>query len=95
MRDSLLGLAGLSFTANIPNEWTRLTAVGRRFDIYALQGPGGGAVEIKLDGQNYWDEADLNAESPTPTKSGLKPKNDGEHTIEIRTIAPGACGSTG
>jgi lysophospholipase L1-like esterase len=90
MRDSLLGLAGLSFTAHIPNEWTRLTAVGRRFDIYALQGPGCGAVEIKLDGQNYWDEADLNADAPTPANIEIEAESDGEHAIEIRTIAPGS-----
>ena len=50
INDGRFGLAGVSFTAMDVGESFKVTAPSRRFEVYLLRQPGGGAVTIFLDG---------------------------------------------
>src|SRR6185295_5114173 len=56
------GLAGLSVETHRSDEWIRVEAACRHFELYLLSQPGGGAVEILLDGQLYRRRISLAAE---------------------------------
>jgi lysophospholipase L1-like esterase len=87
--DGRLGLAGLSLSTDRVGEQLWLTAECDRFELYLLRQPGGGAVEIKLDGAWYDRYVSLASPRVETAYLSIEAPRGTPHTIEIRTIAPG------
>jgi lysophospholipase L1-like esterase len=87
--DGRLGLAGVSLTTDRAGERMWLTAAGERFELYLLKQPGGGAVEVWLDGVRRHLRVSLAAPHPEPAYLALVAAPGIPHTIELRTLAPG------
>ncbi|HKG23672.1 MAG TPA: GDSL-type esterase/lipase family protein, partial [Blastocatellia bacterium] len=100
--DGSLGLAGVSFSAQGPGEWITLTADWQRAEIYLLEQPGGGAVDLLVDGVEYRSRVDLSSNRRAPLYISLEgddgprrqsplpyPFDSMPRTIEVRTVAPG------
>ncbi|MBI4953007.1 MAG: zinc-ribbon domain-containing protein [Myxococcales bacterium] len=91
--DGIYGLGCASFTARAPKLWTRFgtaksdhwgTNVGR-FEIEYLAQPGGGAVELVVDGEV---KGELDTEAPEAKLSYRSVEvPDGPHTLELRTTS--------
>ena len=84
------GLAGLSVETHRSDEWIRVEAACRHFDLYLLSQPGGGAVEILLDGQLYRRRISLAAEHAAAAYIEVTAPDEGSHAVEIRTVSAGA-----
>lgn len=89
-RDGLYGLGGVSFRAEGPGVFSRFStttsgAFGRavsRFVVDYLEQPGGGTIEVKIDGQPR-DKVETRADAPrTATRVYAVP--DGPHQLEVR-----------
>ncbi len=88
--DRRFGLAGVSLESHRSDEWIRIEADCRHFDIYLLRQPGGGALEVILDGQMYCRRVSLVSEVAAPGYIDITAENDGPHSVEIRTLSVGA-----
>jgi lysophospholipase L1-like esterase len=92
-KDGLYGLGGVSFRSEGPGVFSRFATTktgsfGRavsRFVIDYLEQPGGGAMEVKIDGQTK-ETVDTRADSP---RSALRtyPVPEGEHELEVRALS--------
>lgn len=87
--DGRFGLAGVSFSASGAGQWISLSAVCRSFDIYLLKQPGGGAVDIFLDGARYACAVSLAAKRGEAAYIKVEAGPDMLHSIEIRTATEG------
>lgn len=95
-RDGLYGLGGVSFRSEGPGVFSRFGTAksgsfGRavsKFALDYLEQPGGGKIEVKLDGVRA-EVVDTRAEA---AKSALKiyPVPDGEHELEVRALSANA-----
>ncbi|HSE97581.1 MAG TPA: GDSL-type esterase/lipase family protein [Blastocatellia bacterium] len=85
----LLGMAGLSFTANQRGERIRIRAFCKRFDLYLMKQPGGATVEISLDGEPYHSRVSLSADNIEPGYLAVTAESEGAHSLELRTLSPG------
>jgi hypothetical protein len=89
-RDGFYGLGCASFTAYAPGIWTRFATAERnrwgrsvaRFDVEYLRQPGGGAIEILVDGV---PQGRLETEAPASAlaRHGVRVP-DGPHALELR-----------
>jgi lysophospholipase L1-like esterase len=95
-KDGLYGLGGVSFRAEGPGLFSRFGTAksgtfGRsvsRFVVDYLEHPGGGDLEIKVDGARR-DVIATKADAPrSATKTYEVP--DGEHELEVRVLSAGA-----
>jgi lysophospholipase L1-like esterase len=84
-----LGLAGLCASADRAEEWVKITAQGRYFDIYLLKQPGGGTIDVWLDGALIHQGARLASAHYEPAYLEIGAERDGAHTIEIKISASG------
>ncbi len=90
MAEPFLGLAGLSLTTDRANESAWLQTTCKRFEVYFLKQPGGGAIDILVDGRSVLEQPiSLQADAPTPDFYASEAPADGEHRIEVRTVRPG------
>lgn len=87
--DNRLGLAGVSLGTEKAGERVWLTAEGHSFEFYLLQQPRGGALEIWLDGELVQPALSLAAPNPVSLFVIVTAAQDGQHTLELRTVAPG------
>ena len=87
--DRRFGLAGVSVESHRSDEWIRVEAACRYFELYLLSQPGGGAVEVILDGQVYRRRVSLASERAAPAYIEVTARDEGFHTVEIRTISSG------
>ncbi|MEW6209008.1 MAG: GDSL-type esterase/lipase family protein [Acidobacteriota bacterium] len=87
--DARLGLAGVCASADRTAEWIQLTARGRYFDIYLLKQPGGGSIDVLLDGALIHQNARLALDHYKPFYLEVEAESDGAHTIEIKISASG------
>ncbi len=81
--DADQGLSGISISTNLPNQTVALTASGELLDIFYLQQPGGGEVELTVDGEKagvFTTDGDL---GPGQSEYSLTP---GEHHLTLRTL---------
>ncbi|HEU4390439.1 MAG TPA: GDSL-type esterase/lipase family protein, partial [Blastocatellia bacterium] len=83
------GLAGLGLTANQPGERAWLTAHCLTFDIYLLAQPGGGAVDIMVDGDSYETDVSLDSDKLQATYLPVDCTDDSLHSLEIRVASAG------
>ena len=88
--DRRFGLAGVSVESRRSDEWIRVEAACRHFELYLLSQPGGGAVEVILDGQIHRRRVSLESERAAPTYIEITARGEGFHAVEIRTISSGA-----
>ncbi len=87
--DGRLGLAGVSLSTRASGEWITLTAAASYFDIYVLKQPGGGSIDVLLDGEKK--KRNVSLASRVSETSCVEVVADGGsvHTIEIRTTSAG------
>lgn len=87
--DGRLGLAGVSLSTSAPSEWITVTAAGSYFVIYVLKQPGGGSIDVLLDGVER--KRDVSLASSVSESACLEVVADTRsvHTIEIRTTSVG------
>lgn len=81
--DADQGLSGISISTKAPNQTVTLAASGELLDIFYLQQPGGGELELTIDGQSagiFTTDGDL---GPGQSEYSLTP---GEHQLILRTL---------
>ena len=81
--DANQGLSGISISTTLPNQTVSLNAAGESLEIFYLQQPGGGEVELTIDGQNagaFTTDGDL---GPGQSEYALTP---GMHQLTLRTL---------
>jgi len=89
-RDNIYGLAGINLVTNRPNEriWLELSA--NHFEIYYVREPGGGGIDITLDGATVLDAPLSLAAHGTATEYlSFDSPVDTNHRVEIRTLRAG------
>jgi lysophospholipase L1-like esterase len=88
--DGRFGLAGVSLSTNASGEWITVTATASYFDVYFLNQPGGGTVDILLDGVEQKHNVSLASRVAEPAYVEVVAKGGGlAHTIEICTTSAG------
>ena len=87
--DGRLGLAGVSATTNASGEWMTVTAAGSYFDVYLLKQPGGGVIDVLLDGVKQKRNVSLVNNVTEAAYVEIVADAGLVHTIEIRTTSPG------
>jgi lysophospholipase L1-like esterase len=75
--------------ADRAEEWIKLTARGRYFDIYLLKQPGGGSIDVMLDGALIHQNARTASDHYEPFYLEVEADYDDAHTIEIKISAAG------
>src|SRR5207253_909310 len=78
-----------SLTTDRAGERLWLTAESDRFELYLLKQPGGGMVEVWLDGALLYERVSLNSETIETAYLSIEAQHSITHTIELRTIARG------
>ena len=88
--DSIYGPAGISLATSYPNEKIWLETSFNHFEVYYVRQPGGGTVDITIDGASILD-APLSLASRRVTTECITFDSpaDSIHRVEIRTLAPG------
>jgi lysophospholipase L1-like esterase len=77
------GLSGISISTDAAGQTVNLTASGEALEIFYLQQPGGGQVELTIDGQSagaFTTDGDL---GPGQSEYSLTP---GPHQLSLRTL---------
>ncbi len=88
--DSYYGLAGLSLTTNKPDERMWLETKCNTFEVYYMRWPGGGTIDITVDGASVLDEPlSLNSDIPGPDYFTHNMIAETNHRVEVRTLTPG------
>jgi lysophospholipase L1-like esterase len=87
--DSRLGLAGVSLSTRASGEWITVTAAGSYFDIYVLKQPGGGSIDVLLDGVERKRNVSLASSVSESACIEVVADFGSVHTIEIRTTSAG------
>lgn len=88
--DGIYGPAGFSLSTDRADERAWLQANCNHFEVYYLRQPGGGRIDILLDGASVL-EAPLSLASDAPATDyfTFDTPVDGSHRIEIRTLTAG------
>jgi len=77
------GLSGISISTNAAGQTVNLTASGEALEVFYLQQPGGGQLELTIDGQSagaFTTDGDL---GPGQSEYSLTP---GPHQLSLRTL---------
>lgn len=89
-RDNIYGLAGINLVTSRPNEkiWVETTA--NHFEVYYVREPGGGSIDITLDGATVLDKPiALDAHGTVTEYVSFDSPADTNHRLEIRTLRAG------
>ena len=88
--DGIYGPAGFSLSTDRADERAWLSANCNHFEVYFLKQPGGGRIDILIDGASVLDEPlSLASATAAPDYFTFDTPADGNHRIEIRTLGPG------
>ncbi|MEO6393101.1 MAG: GDSL-type esterase/lipase family protein [Pyrinomonadaceae bacterium] len=88
--DGAYGMAGISMSTDSANEKMWLESNTNHFEVYVLKGPGGGKINITLDGASYLDgPMSLQAATPTVEMVPIDSPMMANHRIEIVTLSKG------
>jgi lysophospholipase L1-like esterase len=88
--DGSYGLAGISMTAYKANERIWLQTACTHFEVYYLRSPGGGTIDITVDGASVLDEPlSLNSDQSEPGYGSYDLPDGNDHRLEIVTLKPG------
>jgi lysophospholipase L1-like esterase len=89
-RDNIYGLAGINLITNRPNERIWVESPANHFEVYYVREPGGGAIDITLDGATVLDAPLSLAAHGTATEYfSFDSPADANHRLEIRTLRAG------
>ncbi|PYS73062.1 MAG: hypothetical protein DMF69_05890 [Acidobacteria bacterium] len=87
--DAIYGPAGINLTTNGPGESAWLEASASRFEVYFVREPGGGKIQISVDGVNVADGTILLNSRVTRVDSVFVDLPDTRHRLEVKTLSPG------
>jgi len=88
--DGFYGLAGISLTTEKADERMWLETNCNHFEVYYLRWPGGGTIDITVDGSSVLEQPmSLNSDAPLPDYFQYDLPSSSNHRIEIRTLKPG------
>jgi lysophospholipase L1-like esterase len=89
-RDNVYGLAGINLITNSPNERIWVDTAANHFEVHYVREPGGGSIDISLDGTTVLDAPLSLAAHGTATEYfSFDSPADTNHRLEIRTLRPG------
>jgi lysophospholipase L1-like esterase len=88
--DGIYGPAGISLVTSAPNERIWLEASCNHFEVYYVSQPGGGKIDISIDGASVLDEPlALNSHRIATESISFDNPADTIHRLEIQTLVPG------
>jgi lysophospholipase L1-like esterase len=88
--NGIYGLAGIGLSTTQPDERAWIEATCNHFEVYYLRQPGGGKIDILVDGMSVLEEPlSLASDAPLPDYFTAPLPADRMHRIEVRTTAPG------
>lgn len=88
--NGIYGLAGISLATTEANQSAWLETACNHFEVYYLRQPGGGTIDILLDGQSVLEQPiSLASDAPLPDYYTFDTPADRLHRVEVRTVAPG------
>jgi lysophospholipase L1-like esterase len=88
--NGIYGLAGISLATTQADERAWIEATCNHFEVYFLRQPGGGQIDILVDGQSVLEQPiSLASDAPLPDYFTAPIPADRMHRIEVRTVAPG------
>lgn len=88
--NGIYGLAGMSISTMQAGESAWIETVCNHFEVYYLRQPGGGNIDITLDGQSVLERPiSLAYEGPLPDYYTFDTPADRLHRIEVHTTTPG------
>jgi lysophospholipase L1-like esterase len=88
--NGIYGLAGMSLATTEADQRAWLETNCNHFEVYYLRQPGGGNIDILLDGQTVLEQPiSLASDAPLPDYYTFDTPADRLHRIEVRTTTPG------
>jgi lysophospholipase L1-like esterase len=88
--DAIYGPAGINIATSTAGERAWLEASGNHFEVYFARQPGGGKIEITLDGVDALEEPILlNASVSKLDSVFIDVPDDAPHRLEVRTLNTG------
>jgi len=88
--DNIYGPAGIALATSQPNEAAWLQTVANHFEVYYVAQPGGGSIDIEVDGASVLDTPIL-LESRLPRLGSFfyDDPSVGNHRVSVRSLTPG------
>jgi lysophospholipase L1-like esterase len=88
--NGIYGLAGISLATTEADQRAWLETNCNHFEVYYLRQPGGGTIDIQLDGQSVLEQPlSLASDAPLPDYYTFDTPADRLHRVEVRTTQPG------
>jgi lysophospholipase L1-like esterase len=89
IQHSRLGISGISLNTDQAGEWIRISAACVSFDLYFLERPGGGQVQVALDGLTYTRKLSLESDRTAPAYFFIAAGKGDHHSVEMRSLGSG------
>jgi lysophospholipase L1-like esterase len=88
--NGIYGLAGIGLSTTQADERAWLETNCNHFEVYYLRQPGGGTIDILIDGMSVLEQPiSLASDAPLPDYYTFDTPADRVHRIEVRTVTPG------
>jgi lysophospholipase L1-like esterase len=88
--NGIYGLAGISLATTEADQRAWLETNCNHFEVYYLRQPGGGNIDILVDGQSVLEQPiSLASDAPLPDYYTFDTPADRQHRIEVRTTTSG------
>ena len=88
--DSIYGPAGINLATSAPGERAWLETSCNHFEVYFARMPGGGKIEITVDGVDVLEEPImLNSRASKFDGVSIDVPDDAPHRLQVRTLSPG------
>jgi lysophospholipase L1-like esterase len=88
--DAIYGPAGINLATSDPGERAWIETSCNHFEVYFARQPGGGKIEITVDGVDALEEpVILNSRAPKLDSVSIDLPDDAPHRLEVRTLSPG------
>jgi lysophospholipase L1-like esterase len=88
--NGIYGLAGIGLSTTQADERAWIEATCNHFEIYYLRQPGGGTIDITVDGMSVLEQPlSLASDAPLPDYFTAPLPADRMHRIEVRTVSTG------
>jgi lysophospholipase L1-like esterase len=88
--NGIYGLAGIGLSTTQADERAWIEATCNHFEVYFLRQPGGGTIDILVDGISVLEQPiSLASDAPLPDYFTAPIPADRMHRIEVRTTTPG------
>ena len=88
--DNIYAPAGIALATQLPNERAWVQTVANHFELYYVMQPGGGSIDVELDGVTVLDEpVSLAARVPRLGSLSFDDPEIGLHRVDVRTVKTG------